>query len=132
MSYTPTEWKTGDVITSSGLNKMEEGIAAASSGGGGVLEIHATMVNPTTFTSDTLYSEVQSAWDANYKIRLIVEMGGDIGFELDAVGYSAGGGWCFVAMDSGMLTCMQIYHSEDPTSTIELGGAFYDLSSLAP
>ena len=37
MSYTPTEWKTGDVITSSGLNKMEEGIAAASSGGGGAL-----------------------------------------------------------------------------------------------
>lgn len=27
MSYTPTEWATGDVITAEKLNKMEQGIA---------------------------------------------------------------------------------------------------------
>ena len=32
MSYTPTEWSTGDTITAALLNKMENGIAA---GGGG-------------------------------------------------------------------------------------------------
>lgn len=29
MSYTPTEWQTGDTITAAGLNKMERGIAGA-------------------------------------------------------------------------------------------------------
>ena len=29
MSYTPTEWKTGDVVTSAKLNKLEQGVAAA-------------------------------------------------------------------------------------------------------
>lgn len=35
MSYTPTEWKTGDVITADKLNNMESGIVNAGSGGGG-------------------------------------------------------------------------------------------------
>ena len=30
MSYTPTNWQTGDTITAAGLNKMENGIEAAS------------------------------------------------------------------------------------------------------
>ena len=34
MSYTPTNWTTGDTITASALNKIENGIANA--GGGGV------------------------------------------------------------------------------------------------
>lgn len=29
MSYTPTNWQTGDTITAAGLNKMERGIAGA-------------------------------------------------------------------------------------------------------
>lgn len=29
MSYTPTDWKTGDVITADKLNNMESGIANA-------------------------------------------------------------------------------------------------------
>ena len=36
MSYTPTQWKDGDLVTSAKLNKMEQGIAA----GGGILIIH--------------------------------------------------------------------------------------------
>ena len=34
MSYTPTEWSTGDTITAALLNKMENGIAAGGGGGG--------------------------------------------------------------------------------------------------
>jgi len=41
MSYTPTNWTTGDTITASALNKIEQGIADAGSGAGGV-EITAT------------------------------------------------------------------------------------------
>lgn len=32
MSYEPTEWKSGDVVTSAKLNKMEQGISEAGSG----------------------------------------------------------------------------------------------------
>ena len=39
MSYTPTEWKSGDVITSEKLNNLEQGVADASGGGGGALVI---------------------------------------------------------------------------------------------
>ena len=43
MSYTPTTWKKGDVITSAKLNKMEQGIA---NGGGGALIGHVTWSDP--------------------------------------------------------------------------------------
>ena len=33
MAYEPTEWKSGDVITSAKLNKLENGVAGAVSGG---------------------------------------------------------------------------------------------------
>lgn len=39
MSYTPNTWQTGDTITAAKLNKMEQGIANAGGGGGGVLAI---------------------------------------------------------------------------------------------
>lgn len=38
MSYTPTTWTTGDTITASSLNKIEQGIANA--GGGGSATVH--------------------------------------------------------------------------------------------
>lgn len=34
MTYEPTEWKSGDVVTSQKLNKLENGVVSASSGGG--------------------------------------------------------------------------------------------------
>ena len=37
MSYTPTEWATGDIVTAEKLNNMESGISAASASGGGLL-----------------------------------------------------------------------------------------------
>lgn len=40
MSYTPTTWTTGDTITASALNKIEQGIA--DGGGGGYPYVHAT------------------------------------------------------------------------------------------
>ena len=35
MSYTPTEWKTGDIVTAQKLNKIEAGISESGSGSGG-------------------------------------------------------------------------------------------------
>lgn len=39
MSYTPTNWKAGDIVTSAKLNKIEQGIAAS----GGIRIVHWTM-----------------------------------------------------------------------------------------
>ena len=35
MAYTPTTWNTGDTITATAMNKIENGIANAGGGGGG-------------------------------------------------------------------------------------------------
>lgn len=40
MSYTPTTWTTGDTITATKLNKIEQGIADAGGGGGWDAIIH--------------------------------------------------------------------------------------------
>jgi len=59
MSYTPTEWKSGDVITSENLNKLEQGVAAAGGGGGGgVLVVGADM---DTMTLDKTWKEIADA-----------------------------------------------------------------------
>lgn len=54
MSYTPTNWKTGDVVTSAKLNKLENGVADA--GGGGVLVVH-----DTDGTLDKTWQEIHDA-----------------------------------------------------------------------
>lgn len=41
MSYTPTEWVTGDTITAEKLNKMESGIASAGGGGAFIVNMDA-------------------------------------------------------------------------------------------
>ena len=37
MSYSPTTWESGDTITSAKLNKIEQGIASAGGGAGGLV-----------------------------------------------------------------------------------------------
>lgn len=55
MSYTPTEWKTGDVVTSAKLNKLEQGVADA--GGGGVLVVDNVNVTLSE-TWQTIYDAI--------------------------------------------------------------------------
>ena len=43
MSYTPTEWKTGDIVSSQRLNKLEEGVKNA---------YEVMVINGTVSTSD--------------------------------------------------------------------------------
>lgn len=60
MTYEPTEWKTGDVVTSAKLNKLEQGVADAS--GGGVLVVHMTLDDQTgTATMDKTAGEIYQA-----------------------------------------------------------------------
>ena len=53
MSYTPTNWTTGDTITATKLNKMEQGIA---DGGGGAL-----IITDTNGTLDKTFAEIYDA-----------------------------------------------------------------------
>lgn len=65
MAYEPTQWRSGDTITSERLNKMEQGIA----GSGDVYVLHTT-VNDTDET--VTYSSVELREDG-LPICLIVD-----------------------------------------------------------
>lgn len=52
MAYTPTQWNTGDTITASALNKIENGIANAGGGGGWDAVIRLTHANNTGLDTD--------------------------------------------------------------------------------
>ena len=49
MSYTPTTWATGDVITATKLNNMEQGIASAGGGGPIVVDVSESGVLSKTW-----------------------------------------------------------------------------------
>ena len=66
MSYTPTTWTTGDTITATKLNKMEQGIASAGGGGCAIVELSATGYATTTQVYGSIvyatYDSVNSRW----------------------------------------------------------------------
>lgn len=53
MSYTPTTWTTGDTITATKLNKLEQGVANAGGGVSGLCTV-------TSGTMDKSYNEIMS------------------------------------------------------------------------
>lgn len=57
MSYTPTEWKTGDVITAEKLNNMEQGVAGSA-------KALFLELNPGTFALNKTWREINSALSA--------------------------------------------------------------------
>ena len=59
MSYEPTNWKSGDTVTSAKLNKLEQGVANA---GGGYLIANMTVVNEK-FVLDKTAGEILSAFE---------------------------------------------------------------------
>lgn len=86
MSYTPTNWATGDVITAEKLNNMENGIANAGSGTSAgnavVFEFTATydlQSHSYSVATDVTFEEVKSAFLAGKLcIAHIVESQDDI------------------------------------------------------
>ena len=53
MAYEPTQWKTGDVVTSAKLNKLENAVA----NGGEIL-----VINVQNDTLDKTYQEIEDAF----------------------------------------------------------------------
>ena len=55
MSYTPTEWESGDIVTSAKLNKLEQGVAAA--GGSGAFYVTRIFTG-----SDPVITSLNKTW----------------------------------------------------------------------
>ena len=68
MSYDPTIWKSGDVVTSAKLNKIEKGIEDAGSGGGGGALI--AIKNLQDFTLNKTAGEI---FDAFYAGQMVID-----------------------------------------------------------
>ena len=107
MSYDPTIWKSGDVVTSAKLNKIENGIAdAAGGGGGGVLVVHRGETTPITL--DKTWQEIHDA------APLVVATGtnhtGAVIFEWLG-GYASGEGFYAVLFgnDAYLATSADVY-----------------------
>lgn len=64
MSYEPTTWKDGDLVTSAKLNKIEQGIAAGS----GILIVHIIVDGENPPVLDKTWQEIHDA-DACYIIE---------------------------------------------------------------
>lgn len=58
MAYTPTEWKTGNVITADKLNNMESGIVNAN---GSVFVVNFTRSESGKFIADKTFQEIATA-----------------------------------------------------------------------
>ena len=80
MSYTPTDWKSGDTITSEKLNKMEQGIAdAGGSSGGGAFVVGVTFTESTATLDKTwqeIYDAVSGGSIACLNYEVVEESGG--------------------------------------------------------
>lgn len=83
MSYEPTNWKTGDVVTSAKLNKLEQGVAAGS----GVLVVTGTYEGDIE-TLDKTWQEIIDALSSGKIVcRLLVDD------NYVDIGYCTGGNW---------------------------------------
>lgn len=73
MSYTPTQWQTGDTITAEKLNNMESGIED-----GQTLVVTITQ-NGGVYVADKTFSEITSAWSAGKTVIADASAVGTIG-----------------------------------------------------
>lgn len=89
MSYDPTNWQTGDVVTSQKLNKLEQGVADA--GGGGLLIVNMTMTGDA-MTLDKTWQEIYDAVPAvmvvdptenDKSVYMVYEVFVDDGYHVD-------------------------------------------------
>ena len=129
MAYEPTNWKSGDIITSTKLNKMEQGI----SGGGIVIPEYST-TDFETYVCNMTFADIWSAVQSGKCIGCYSTWpvtAGEIGYtsmQIEEAGYSSINFYAvsYNAHDS-VLWITRITHSPDETITayedvVPLGG----------
>ena len=81
MSYTPTNWQTGDTVTAERLNKMEQGIQTA-------VDPFVITCTPTaqdySGVMDVTFEEIKAAADAGKKIIYKIPAGNGKFYTADA------------------------------------------------
>ncbi len=116
MSYTPTEWKKGDLITSEKLNKIEEGIVDAGSSGGGFLIINANQ-GKTEIVFDKTLGEIKAAFTSKIPIFVFMNVP-NVGCVMGiCISYINSGQYYQIAMLEGneVITFYAIEDSDYPT-----------------
>ena len=103
MSYEPTNWKDGDLVTSAKLNKMEQGIAA----GGRILIVHE---DEGTSTLDKTWQEIYDA-DVCY---IISDYDGSKSIGLVTSAYNKGVCVITVLVSNLLGPTILEYHSNSP------------------
>ena len=77
MAYEPTEWKSGDVVTSAKLNKLENGVAGA----GGVLIVEMSMTtgdhSEEIYTLNKTWKEIHDAFVAGVNVLISTSEGAE-------------------------------------------------------
>ena len=87
MSYEPTNWKTGDVVTAAKLNKLENGVAEGGGGGSGALIVNInTDLETGVMTMDKTWHEI---FDAPYCVMKSVTTSGAYQSGFAVVAYTA-------------------------------------------
>jgi len=78
MAYTPTEWKSGDVITAEKLNNLENGVASA--GGEDTVPFVVTFSGPPggNMVADKTYAEIYEAFNQGKIVQGILRIGTDL------------------------------------------------------
>ena len=78
MSYTPTTWQAGDVITSAGMNNMEQGILDAQNALFTVIMTRVNVPDSTIFdhyTFDHTMAEIYEAFDNGATLNFVIMSG---------------------------------------------------------
>jgi len=72
MAYEPTVWQTGDVVTAEKMNKLEQGVANAGSGGSGTMIVHDSGEG----TLDKTFAEIRDAMLSGILVIVLITDGG--------------------------------------------------------
>lgn len=104
MSYTPTNWQTGDTITAEKLNKMESGISANDT----ALTPFIVTLTPTaqdfSGTMDKTVAEIYAAYQSGKKIVFRILMGASVYMEVDCTARFANGGQVYPSFNAFIVT----------------------------
>lgn len=66
MSYEPTQWKTGDTVTSAKLNKLEQGVANSN------IQSNVILIINTTFENNIII--LDKTWQEIYDSEAIIKV----------------------------------------------------------
>ena len=120
MSYTPTEWKTGDIVTSTKLNKLEQGVANA-----GALVVNVTETDngdsTVTFTCDKTAGEMYAACP-NVLFVLTNGLGASFVMLIDRYFFDEDTGYEFAVTNAGAEQLFLAASAEDYPSYTDDGG----------